>query len=121
MAVDTTFYFSTVPRLSEKPSDLDPGAVDLSFKQGQLSIEISGNWASITHFEIFLLSIISELHCRNSYSLNEDDGVEQQGKERLEQKLACLDGLKNKGWVRAPFSLWILVLEDGTRENGRNM
>ncbi|WP_263078941.1 nicotinate phosphoribosyltransferase [Endozoicomonas sp. Mp262] len=75
---------------------LDPGAVMLAFRGGQLDIEINGNWASITHFEIFLLSIISELHCRNTYGLDGEYDVEQQGRDRLEQKLLCLNSLKSR-------------------------
>ncbi len=68
----------------------------LAFRGGQLDIEINGNWASITHFEIFLLSIISELHCRNTYGLDGEYDVEQQGRDRLEQKLLCLNSLKSR-------------------------
>lgn len=79
---------------------LDPAAVSLGFDRGRLTIEVNGNWAAITHFEIFLLSIISECHCRNSYGLEQGSAgqgaVTQRGRDRLEQKLACLDGLKNQ-------------------------
>ncbi len=95
-------WLATLPYISDQFLDylrtfrLDPRAVNLAFRDGQLDIEIKGNWASITHFEIFLLSIISELHCRNSYELSEDCDPMQQGRERLEQKLQTLKQLEGK-------------------------
>ena len=44
---------------------LDPSSVFLSQYGDLLNIEVNGNWAQITHFEIFILAIISELYCRN--------------------------------------------------------
>ncbi|PJE79209.1 Nicotinate phosphoribosyltransferase 2 [invertebrate metagenome] len=65
---------------------LNPSCVDIHSHHGNLEIEVSGKWAEITHFEIFLLAIISELHCRNHY------GAEalEKGERCLSKKLECL-------------------------------
>ena len=61
--------------------------------QGELHIEAEGKWAEITHFEIFVLALVSELHCRK----NERSG-EAAGKRRLNDKLAYLkDSLASAG------------------------
>ena len=54
-------------------------------EQGELHIEAEGNWAEITHFEIFVLALVSEIHCRNN-----ENSVEAAGKRRLNNKLAYL-------------------------------
>ena len=94
---DELNWLSSLPFISEwfieylSRFRLDPQTVALSLKDGQLVIELSGNWASITHFEIFLLAIVSELHCRNTYDLSL---AEQRGKEKLDSKLAYLASLQ---------------------------
>ena len=61
--------------------------------QGELHIEAEGNWAEITHFEIFVLALVSEIHCRNDRASNE-----AAGKRRLNDKVAYLkDSLANAG------------------------
>ena len=44
---------------------IDPRQVDISEHEGELIITAEGNWAEITHFEIFILAMVSELHCQN--------------------------------------------------------
>lgn len=61
---------------------LDPHAVTIEQHNGQLSLVVEGLWSEITHFEIFLLAIISELH---GHSYNGD--VIGQGQQRLDEKL----------------------------------
>ena len=53
--------------------------------QGNLHIEAEGKWAEITHFEIFVLALVSEIHCRK----NKDSG-EVAGERLLKDKLAYL-------------------------------
>lgn len=53
--------------------------------QGELRIEAQGNWAEITHFEIFVLALVSELHCRKNTGASE-----AAGKRRLNDKLSYL-------------------------------
>ena len=65
---------------------LDPGCVSLQEHSEGIQIDVSGNWAAITHFEIFILAIISELHCRNTF--NKD--AEQEGRHRLADKISAL-------------------------------
>ena len=61
--------------------------------QGELHIEAEGKWAEITHFEIFVLALVSELHCRKNDSTNE-----AAGERRLNDKLAYLkDSLAEDG------------------------
>ncbi|MFK0570945.1 nicotinate phosphoribosyltransferase [Endozoicomonas sp.] len=64
---------------------LDPNAVSIEQNNGQLSLVIEGLWSEITHFEIFLLAIISELH---SHSFQGD--VIGQGQQFLDEKLELL-------------------------------
>ena len=73
---------------------LDPSAVELSMEDGQLAMAVSGNWSNITHFEIFLLAIVSELHCRNAYG-NDRTLIEAQGQALLDKKLTYLAGLQD--------------------------
>ncbi|MGI9279536.1 MAG: nicotinate phosphoribosyltransferase [Endozoicomonas sp.] len=65
---------------------LDPGQVTMTESGGELSIEVTGNWAAITHFEIFILAIVSELHSRSSLSRE----LEHEGKQRLDHKIHFL-------------------------------
>ncbi|KEQ12164.1 nicotinate phosphoribosyltransferase [Endozoicomonas numazuensis] len=69
-----------------KDFSLDPEQVSISGSGGELSIEVSGNWAEITHFEIFILAIVSELHSRSF--LNRE--LEHEGKHRLDDKIHFL-------------------------------
>lgn len=53
--------------------------------KGELHIEAEGNWAEITHFEIYVLALVSELHGRKNAGSNE-----AAGERRLNDKLAYL-------------------------------
>lgn len=54
---------------------LDPQQLDIwQDDAGELHVEAEGNWAEITHFEIFVLAIVSELHCRNSKGYSASTG-----------------------------------------------
>lgn len=64
---------------------LDPHAVTIEQNNGHLSLVIEGLWSEVTHFEIFLLAIISELH---GHSFHGD--VIGQGQQRLDEKLGQL-------------------------------
>lgn len=64
---------------------LNPGLVSIEEVDGRLSVSVEGNWSAITHFEIFLLAIISELHCQ-SFGIS----AEAKGQKRLEAKLGIL-------------------------------
>ena len=70
---------------------LDPSCVEIRKDDQGWQIDVSGNWAEITHFEIFILAIVSELHCRNSYSSNSVF----RGYQRLEKKIQYLDRALN--------------------------
>ncbi len=84
-------WLSGLPFISESFLDylssfrLDPRQVDIQERHGELAITAEGNWASITHFEIFILALVSEIHCRNR-------GVDAEltGKRRLTDKLHFL-------------------------------
>ena len=65
---------------------LDPSNVVLNQCDGQLEIEVSGNWAEITHFEIYILAIVSELHCRNAMP----DSIVLRGEALLKEKIGWL-------------------------------
>ncbi len=86
-------WLSTLPFIAEDFIDylehfrLDPGAVKIEQSQGQLSLVIEGLWSEITHFEIFLLAIISELYGHSFYSHGAQDDVIAQGQHRLDEKL----------------------------------
>ncbi len=64
---------------------LNPDAVTIEQHGGHLSLIVEGLWSEVTHFEIFLLAIISELHGRNFSQFSE--AVLVQGKQRLQEKL----------------------------------
>ena len=64
---------------------LNPDAVSIEQHNGHLSLTVEGLWSEVTHFEIFLLAIVSELHGRN-FSQYCDDVVAQ-GEQRLQEKL----------------------------------
>ena len=70
---------------------LDPSCVEIRKDDQGWQIDVSGNWAEITHFEIFILAIVSELHCRNSFSSNSVF----KGHQRLEEKIQYLDRVLN--------------------------
>ena len=88
-------WLSTLPYIEEKfvrwlsGFRLNPQAVAISENSGELQIEVTGNWAEITHFEIFLLAIVSELHCRKQV----DENAQDTGKKRL---LSKIDYLKSR-------------------------
>ena len=65
---------------------LDPRAVTIEQSRGQLSLVVEGLWHEVTHFEIFLLAIISQLHCRNAFG----DSAVELGQQRLDAKLEQL-------------------------------
>ncbi len=65
---------------------LNPRLVTIEQYRGKLSLVIEGLWREITHFEIFLLAIISELHSRSVFA----SGAIEQGQQRLDAKLAQL-------------------------------
>ncbi|WP_062270434.1 nicotinate phosphoribosyltransferase [Endozoicomonas arenosclerae] len=69
-----------------KDFSLDPSQVVIAQSGEELSIEVTGNWAEITHFEIFILAIVSELHSQSYLSRSS----EHEGKERLEAKIHFL-------------------------------
>ncbi|WP_257264470.1 nicotinate phosphoribosyltransferase [Endozoicomonas sp. ONNA2] len=71
---------------------LDPHAVTIAQTNGRLSLVIEGLWREITHFEIFLLAIISELHGYSFYGQGGQEGVIAQGQRRLDEKLNQLPG-----------------------------
>ncbi|MBO9492549.1 nicotinate phosphoribosyltransferase [Thalassotalea sp. G20_0] len=71
---------------------LDPHAVAIEQTSGQLSLVIEGLWSEITHFEIFLLAIVSELHGHSFYGQGAQDDVITQGQRRLDEKLSQLPG-----------------------------
>lgn len=64
---------------------INPRQVDIAEHNGELCITAEGNWAEITHFEIFLLAMVSEIHCRQR-------GRDQEmvGRRRLSEKLTFL-------------------------------
>ena len=64
---------------------LNPDAVTIEQHNGHLSLIVEGLWSEVTHFEIFLLAIVSELHGRN-FCRHRDD-VLVQGEQRLQEKL----------------------------------
>lgn len=59
---------------------LDPRVVTLSQSDAGIQIDVRGCWADVTHFEIFILAIVSELHCR-------DKSTFQRGREKLQKKI----------------------------------
>ncbi|MGI9274222.1 MAG: nicotinate phosphoribosyltransferase [Endozoicomonas sp.] len=70
---------------------LDPSCVEIQKDDQGWQIDVSGNWAEITHFEIFILAIVSELHCRNSFPAN----AVFKGHTRLEDKIQYLERALN--------------------------
>lgn len=67
---------------------LNPNAVTIHDGGTQLEIVVEGVWHEVTHYEIFILAIISELHGRQQQRLLGD--VAAEGERRLQQKLAQL-------------------------------
>ena len=65
---------------------LNPDAVTLSESNDGIDIQVTGNWVAITHFEIYILAIVSELHCRNAFSQN----ARSEGLRRLDNKIQQL-------------------------------
>ncbi|KEQ16016.1 hypothetical protein GZ77_05985 [Endozoicomonas montiporae] len=65
---------------------LNPAAVHLAESDGHLDITVTGKWAEITHFEIFILAIVSELHCRRAFQ----GQPERAGELRLHTKIQQL-------------------------------
>ncbi|WP_419834656.1 nicotinate phosphoribosyltransferase [Endozoicomonas atrinae] len=100
-------WLLTLPFIAEDFIDylerfrLEPGAVKIEQSQGQLSLVIEGLWSEITHFEIFLLAIISELHGHSFYGHGEQDDVIAQGQHRLDEKLDQLPD--NSGFTLVDF------------------
>ena len=62
---------------------LDPRTVHVTESGGHVDIAVAGNWAEITHFEIFILAIVSELHCRRHFR----GKPERSGELRLQTKI----------------------------------
>ncbi len=65
---DELNWLSELPFISDEFVDylqffrLDPRQIDIQNYQNELFIEVTGNWAEISHFEIFILALISQLH-----------------------------------------------------------
>ena len=93
LSADELQWLSELPYIGDDFVDylslfrLNPNKVSVEQNNGQLSLVIEGNWCEVTHYEIFLLAIISELHGR-SFS---DDAI-QLGQQRLDGKLSLLSG-----------------------------
>ncbi|WP_095210619.1 nicotinate phosphoribosyltransferase [Endozoicomonas ascidiicola] len=91
LSSDELEWLSSLPFISEEYLDylsrfrLDPNAVSIEQHNGQLLISVEGLWSEVTHFEIFLLAIISELH---GHGFQGD--VVAQGQARLDEKLKRL-------------------------------
>lgn len=64
---------------------LNPAQLTVSEGEQGVQVTAEGKWAEITHFEIFVLAIISELHCRNARGYSE-----AAGKRRLSEKINYL-------------------------------
>ena len=64
---------------------LNPDAVTIEQHGGHLSLVVEGLWSEVTHFEIFLLAIVSELHGHNFCQSRAD--VLAHGEQRLQEKL----------------------------------
>ena len=94
LADDELQWLASLPFIADDFIDylhhfrLNPDAVSIDQHNGQLSLVVEGLWSEVTHFEIFLLAIVSELHGRN-FSQHCDD-VLAQGEQRLQAKLAQL-------------------------------
>ena len=67
---------------------LEPGSVSVKERASGVQIDVEGSWAEITHFEIFVLAIVSELHCRHTFPKS----AEAQGRKRLADKITVLQG-----------------------------
>lgn len=65
---------------------LDPKTVDIVTTGQTPDITVTGKWVEITHFEIFVLAIVSELHCRTTYG----EHPEKVGGQRLQDKIQTL-------------------------------
>ena len=65
---------------------LKPESVSVKESNSHLDIEVVGNWAEITHFEIFILAIVSELHCRTQAV----EFGDREGLKRLQAKIEFL-------------------------------
>lgn len=65
---------------------LDPSQVKIEESRNGLSMVIEGRWSEITHFEIFLLAITSELYGRTFPA-----EAWTQAEQRLEDKLSTLN------------------------------
>ena len=65
---------------------LDPSQVKIGESRNGLSMVIEGRWSEITHFEIFLLAITSELYGRTFPA-----EAWTQAEQRLEDKLSTLN------------------------------
>ncbi|MBU2704920.1 nicotinate phosphoribosyltransferase [Zooshikella marina] len=57
--------------------------INVGIEDNQLAVTVAGPWVQVTHFEIFLLAIISELYSRRYYSTVSID----EGRQRLYQKI----------------------------------
>ncbi len=64
---------------------LNPDAVTIEQHGGHLSLVVEGLWSEVTHFEIFLLAIVSELHGHNFCQSRAE--VLAHGEQRLQEKL----------------------------------
>ncbi len=111
LSEDELSWLSSLPFIDSKfvhwLSDfrLRPESVSVRDQNGELEIEVEGNWAEITHFEIFLLAIVSELHCRNQIKEN----TFEIGRQRLQSKIEYLKSHLNSNHTN--FSL----VDFGTR------
>ncbi|MRI34832.1 nicotinate phosphoribosyltransferase [Endozoicomonas sp. OPT23] len=92
LSEDELNWLASLPYIEQKFVDwlsdfrLKPESVSVREQNGELAIEVTGNWAEITHFEIFLLAIVSESQCR-SQSEQESETV---GMARLQSKIDFL-------------------------------
>ncbi|OED41068.1 nicotinate phosphoribosyltransferase [Endozoicomonas sp. (ex Bugula neritina AB1)] len=70
---------------------MDPRQVEIIESKGEFFITAEGNWAEITHFEIFMLAMVSELHCRER-----GENAEAIGKRLLSDKVRFLKDSLNR-------------------------
>ena len=83
---------------------LDPSRVQMAVSGQQLAIDVRGVWAEVTLFEIFILTIVSELYSQQLPG----GGSVAEARSRLEDKLGWLERLARTG--KAPS-----VVDFGTR------
>lgn len=71
---------------------LNPKHVKVFIEDGQLAVTIHGPWVHITHFEIYILAIISEVVSRNMHA----DVDYNEGRRRLYEKIRLIKQAANK-------------------------